>query len=109
MRQIDILQMLVLTQYACAHDGTLRADLIPLEEEFLNSSLAADEGIAQHAEDLRIDAEVVEVESRDGLVEILQPGEVPRDEGTDSLVLDPLFALCVGVVRERQSDLKNKS
>ena len=71
--------------------------------------MAADEGIAHHAKNLGIDAEAVEVERRDGLVEIRQSGEVPRDERPDSFILKSLLALRVGVVRERQSDLEDES
>ena len=71
--------------------------------------MAADEGIAQYAKNLGIDAEAIEVERCDRPVEILQSSEVPRDEGPDSFELKSLLALRVGVVRARQSNLEDES
>lgn len=102
VRQTDILQVVVPAQHARDDHRALGSDLIPLEEEFPDASLTGDEGIAEHSKDLGIDAHSVEVDRRDGFVEVLA---TPRDEGTYSLVLDPFEALRVGIVRERQADL----
>jgi hypothetical protein len=102
VRQTNILQMAVPAQHARDHHRAVGSDLIPLEEEFSDASLTGDEGIAEHAQDRGIDARSVEVDRRDGLVEIFA---TPWYEGSYSLVLDPFEALRGGIVRERQADL----